>query len=428
MNRPNVLFISPQYPPEMNGFTRGLAEVGARVWGLADGHVHSVPQHVRDYLDGYIQVSLQRPDAVLDAVHAEMRRTGVRFDRIECLWEPFVELAAWLREQLGIPGMSYETAFAFRDKEAMKKRVEAAGLRVPHHAKCATGDEVRAAIHGKGKKRTGAIGYPVCIKPIAGAGSADTFRVDNDAELEAVLEKTRHVAEVSVEEFVEGEEFTFDTVCINGRPAFYNVAQYHPRPLVARSNEWISPIVVVLRDVHDPKYAEGVELGFRVLDAMGMGTGFTHMEWYRKANGEVVFGEIGGRSAGGHLVDQMNWANDIDLFREWARAVTWKAFEPYGSGHYGGPDSLDRKYNCAIIFKRALGEGRITRVEGVDAYMRRYGRHVCANALLAPGQMRRNWLQTLVSDGFIAVRHPDIGETMRMAEAAATDITLFAGG
>lgn len=412
MNAPRVLFISPQYPPEMNDFTRGLAEVSAEVWGLADSPVHTVPDHVRRYLSGYVQAPLQRPDAVLDAVRAAMRQHNVRFDRIECLWEPFVELAAFLREQLGVPGLSLATAYAFRDKEAMKQRVEAAGLRVPHHAKCATQQEVRDAVRR--------IGYPVCIKPIAGAGSADTFRVDTDAELAAVLAKTAHVESVSVEEFVEGEEFTFDTICIDGRPVFFNIAQYHPRPLIARSNEWISPIVVTLRDVHDPKYAGGAELGFKVLDAMGMGTGFTHMEWYRKANGEVVFGEIGGRSAGGHLVDQMNWSNDVDLFREWARAVTWKSVDP-------GLRNLQRKYNCAIIFKRAQGEGRITRVEGVERFMQRYGQHVVANQLLKPGQPRRNWLQTLVSDGFIAVRHPDIGETLRMAEAVATDVQLYAG-
>ncbi|MEZ4239031.1 MAG: hypothetical protein R3F59_23335 [Myxococcota bacterium] len=35
-----------------------------------------------------------------------------------------------------------------------------------------------------------------------------------------------------------------------------------------------------------------------MLKALGMGSGFTHMEWYHKANGEVVFGEIGCRLAG----------------------------------------------------------------------------------------------------------------------------------
>jgi hypothetical protein len=58
-----------------------------------------------------------------------------------------------------------------------------------------------------------------------------------------------------------------------------------------------------------------------------MGDGFTHMEWFYKPKGEVVFGEIGCRPGGAHLVDQMNYTCDIDLFREWARVVCWHAFE-----------------------------------------------------------------------------------------------------
>lgn len=402
----NVLFLAPNYPPEMQDFTRGLAEVGANVYGLGDGGVDGLVPKVRRALTGYRQVSLFDTEAVVAAV----RSFGVRFDRVECLWEPFIELAGELRERFDVPGMTLDTARGFRDKEIMKRRVEAAGLRVPHHARARSADEVRAAAER--------IGYPIIIKPIAGAGSADTFRVESAAQLEVVLKRTAHVEEVSVEEFVDGEEFTFDTVCIDGRPAFFNIAQYHPRPLIARSNEWLSPIVTVQRDVWNPKFRGGIELGLKVLDALNMGSGFTHMEWYRKANGEVVFGEIGGRSPGGHLVDQMNFSSDIDLFREWARAVCWKKFEA----------EVSRRYNVAIVFKRALGQGRITRVEGLDEYMRRYGRHVCAEALLRPGQRRRDWLQTLVSDGFVCVRHPDLDETMRMANLVATDIRLYAGG
>lgn len=402
----NVLFVSPQYPPEMNDFTRGLAEVGANVYGIGDGPYEALPARVRPHLAGYLQVPLHDTAATVERV----RRWGVRLDRAECLWEPFVELAAHLRQAFDIPGMSVEVARSFRDKELMKRRVEAAGLRVPHHARARTRGEVYAAVER--------IGFPVIMKPIAGAGSADTFRVDGAAELEAALGRTRHVAEVSVEEFVDGEEFTFDTICVDGRPRYFNVSQYHPRPLIARSNEWVSPITLVLRDVDHPKYRGGIELGMGVLGAMEMGTGFTHMEWYLKADGEVVFGEIGGRSPGGHLVDQMNWAGDVDLFREWARAVCWKSFEA----------RVERKYNVAIIFKRAIGQGRITRIEGLESYLRRFGPHVVTEQLLRPGQHRRDWVQTLVSDGFVVVRHPDHATTLRMAEAAGTDITVYAGG
>ena len=401
----NVLFLAPNYPTEMQDFTRGLREVGARVYAIGDGPVGSLSPKVQHALAGYRQARLFDRAETLGAAQS----FGVKFDRIECLWEPFVELAADLREVFGVPGMTLDVARGFRDKELMKQRVEAAGLRVPHHARAKSAEEVRAAAER--------IGYPVILKPIAGAGSADTFRCNSREELEAALLKTQHVAEVSVEEFVDGDEFTFDTICIDGKPAFTNVAWYRPRPLLARTNEWISPQVVVLRNLDQPELKQGIELGHAVLGALGMTSGFTHMEWYRKANGEVVFGEIGARSAGGHLVDQMNFSSDVDLFREWARAVVWKRFEA----------EITRKYNVAIVFKRARGQGRITRIEGLDRFMHKYGKHVATEQLLRPGTRRRDWKQTLVSDCFGVIRHPDLEATLQMADEFGESVQMFAG-
>ena len=223
-------------------------------------------------------------------------------------------------------------------------------------------------------------------------------------------------SEASCEEFIDGEEFTFDTVCIGGRPAFVNVAQYLPKPLIARTNEWISPVIVTVRDLEQPKLRDGIALGHKVLGALGMGDGFTHMEWFRKPDGEVVFGEIGCRPGGAHLVDQMNYTCDIDLFREWARAVCWGRFEA----------PTDRKYNAAIIFKRAIGQGRITRIDGLSEFMRRFGGHVVEQRLLPIGTPRRDWKQTLVSDGFILLRHPDWDAACTLAAEAARSITLYA--
>jgi hypothetical protein len=400
----NVLFLAPNYPIEMQDFTRGLAEVGARVYGIGDGPVRSLVPKVHRALAGYRQAQLFDRDATLEAA----RSFGVRFDRVECLWEPFVELAADLREQFGVPGMSLDTARGFRDKELMKERVQAAGLRVPHHARATSEAEARAA--------AAKIGFPIIIKPIAGAGSADTFRCDDAAALDAALQKTQHVKELSVEEFVDGDEFTFDTVCINGRAAYWNVAWYRPRPLIARTNEWISPQVVVLRHPEQAELRGGVELGHGVLKALNMGSGYTHMEWYRKANGEVVFGEIGARPGGARLVDQMNYSIDGDLFREWARAVCWNSFEL----------TVERKYNVAIVFKRARGQGRITRIDGLDTFMQKYRRHIAADELLRPGTRRRDWKQTLVSDGYLIIRHPDLAATLEMADEFGERVQLYA--
>ncbi len=112
----------------------------------------------------------------------------------------------------------------------------------------------------------------------------------------------------------------------------------------------------------------------------------------------------------------MNYSIDGDLFREWARAVCWGSFEA----------RVERKYNVAIIFKRAHGEGRITKIDGLDTFMQKYGRHVAVEELLRPGTRRRDWKQTLVSDGYMILRHPDLAATLEMADEFGERVQLYA--
>lgn len=402
-----VLILSPGYPADMPEFTRGLAECGAQVFGVGDQPTSALPELVRRSLTGYVQVrSLWDSAAVIAELHNSLK--GQSLDRIECLWEPGIMLAAELRQHFGVEGLSIEQAHRFRDKEAMKAALDDAGIRTPRHVAA----DSAAAVWEAAEE----IGFPVILKPIAGAGSADTYRVETADELRAVLPRLRHVPTVSVEEFVDGEEFTFDTITIDGNIAYYNIAWYRPRPLIARSNEWISPQVIALRDVDDPDLAGGVTMGFDVIKALDFQTGFTHMEWYRKADGEVVFGEIGARPPGAHQVDQMKYACDFDVFRAWGSAVASATLDA----------DIERRYNVATIYKRAKGIGRISRIEGTDKLQHRFGEHVVWNTLLPPGSPRRDWLQTLVSDGFVMLRHPDLDETLAMADAVGSELHLYA--
>ncbi len=404
----NVLIISPGYPADMPQFTRGLAEAGATVLGVGDTPTNGLPELVRNALSGYLQVrSLWQEQQVAEELRNWLR--GKRLDRIECLWEPGMLLAAQLREALGVDGLSVAQTVPFRDKEKMKQVLDGAGIRTPRHLAATSVAQCWEAAER--------IGFPLILKPIAGAGSADTYRVNDADELRDALPRLRHVPMVSVEEFVEGEEFTFDTVTIEGRIAYYNIAWYRPRPLIARSNEWISPQVIALRNVDQPELAGGVRMGHDVIRALGFRTGFTHMEWYRKADGEVVFGEIGARPPGAHQVDQMNYACDFDVFREWANAVTHGRFET----------KVERRYNVANIYKRAQGVGRIRAIEGLEQLQRKFAGALVWNTLLPVGAQRRNWKQTLVSDGFLVVRHPDLATTVEMADEVGTRLQLYAG-
>jgi hypothetical protein len=406
-----VLMLSPGFPDDMPHFTRGLARVGAQVIGVGDQPKAALAPELAAALTAYLPVAkLWDEESTVDQVAKWLASHRVQVDRVECLWEPGVVLAAKLRQRLGVPGLTVEQATAFRDKETMKQVLDRAGIRTPHHYRARTKVEVRQAAER--------IGWPVIVKPIAGAGSADTYTARSSEELERIFGAIEHIAEVSVEEFIEGEEYTYDTVCADGRVLFENVGWYRPKPLVARLSPWISPQCICLRDIGRPEIAVGVDLGHRVLDALGFRTGFTHMEWFRNGVGEAVFGEIAARSPGGRLTHGMNYACDIDLFTGWAEAVCRGTLS----------QDTTKRYNAALVFKRAQGDGpRITRIEGLEPILAVHGEHVPLIDLVPVGAPRRDYRQVVTGDGWIVARHPDLGLALQLADRLGTEVRLIAG-
>lgn len=404
----NVLMISPGFPAEMPLFTRGLSEIGAHVWGVGDQPAAALGAETRKHLSNYLQVAdLWDPERVAREVAG--RVSGQTIDRVECLWEPGMLVAARLREVLGVPGLSVERTVPFRDKEKMKQVLDAHGIRTPRHASCKTREACREAAER--------IGYPLIIKPVDGAGSADTYPLREPQDLEDALAKLGHIEEVSVEEFIEGEEYTFDTVCANGKILYENVAWYRPQPLVARLNAWINPQAVCLKNIDVPPIQIGRDLGRKVLTALGFETGFAHMEWFRTASGEAVFGEIGARPPGARLVHVMNYSCDLDLFAGWAEAIC----------HGRISQDTRKRYNAAVIFKRSEGAGRtITRIEGLDALLSKYGEYVPSIELNRVGQPRKDWRKVLVGDGWIVARHPNLETLLDIADSFSTHLRLFA--
>ncbi len=172
-------------------------------------------------------------------------------------------------------------------------------------------------------------------------------------------------------------------------------------------------------NVRDPDagyLADGREMGRQVIEALGFRTGFTHMEWFIKPDGEAVFGEIGARPPGARSTEIMNYGSDIDVFSGWAEAVCTGRLT----------QKVERKYNAAVIYKRAQGQGRIQKIEGLGQLLHELGDHVTCVNLARIGEPRRNWKQTLISDGYLIVRHPDLKTAMAMADKVGSDLQLYA--
>ena len=101
---------------------------------------------------------------------------------------------------------------------------------------------------------------------------------------------------MAVEEYVEGHEGFYDTITINGQVVHEFVTHY-PNVLEAMRARWISPQFVTTNRLDDDGYNELKQMGQAVVQALGIGTSATHMEWFFGPKG-LRFSEIGCRPPG----------------------------------------------------------------------------------------------------------------------------------
>ena len=108
------------------------------------------------------------------------------------------------------PGTSVRTAWLCRDKPAMKEALRAAGVPCAASTGADNAEHVRAFAD--------AVGFPLILKPRAGAGALDTTASTTAGELDAALVQFggKGVTSIAVEEFIEGHEGFYDTLSIDG--------------------------------------------------------------------------------------------------------------------------------------------------------------------------------------------------------------------
>src|SRR5207344_700295 len=148
---------------------------------------------------------------------------------------------ARVREHLSIAGMDVATAHNFRDKAQMKSVLRAAGVPCARHRLA----DSAAAAAGFAEE----VGFPLVVKPPAGSGAKSTFRLDDAADLRVWLSAAPPAPErpALVEEFLTGDEGSYDSVMIDGQVVWDSVSLYQPTPLEVLRNPWIQWRVLLPR-------------------------------------------------------------------------------------------------------------------------------------------------------------------------------------
>ncbi len=402
----HVLFVEPAFPRNQREFVRALSAVGARVTGIGESSPQALDDELKGWLYRYEQVrSVTDEQALLQAVKRAQQREWV--DRLEATVEAHIMPTAKVREACTIPGTTTRTAYLCRDKPAMKEALRQAGVPCAQSTGASSAAEVREFI-----KR---VGYPVIIKPRDAAGAAGTWRVASDEELGHALDDSgvERGASVAVEEFIEGHEGFYDTLCIDGRVVMDFACHYFPNVLEAMRTRWISPQVVCTNRIDAPDYRQVREMGARVIEALGIGTSATHMEWFFGPKG-LKFSEIGCRPPGVRVWDLYAAANDLDMYAEWARAIVQGRVERAPS----------RRYAAGMIALRPECDGHITGYEKLDEVRTRLGDHLIDGHYPAPGTATQPPSAGYMANAWMRVRHTDydglrrildyIGQTVRV--------------
>ena len=403
----HVLFVEPSFPRNQRDFVRALAAVGARVTGIGESSLDAFDTDLKRWLYGY-----ERVGSVTDvgALHAAVRRVQQRewVDRLEATVEAHILPAAKVRAACSIPGTSERTAFLCRDKPAMKEVLREAGVPCARSTGARSADEVRAFARETG--------YPLILKPRDSAGAAGTVRANDDAELERAIAASRvdHGAHVAVEEFVEGHEAFYDTLCLDGHVVHDFISHYYPGVLEAMRERWISPqILLTNRDA--PDYEEVRAMGRRVIEVLGIGTSATHMEWFYGPKG-LKFSEIACRPPGVRTWDLYCVGNEIDLYREWASAVV----------HGRVTQRATRRYATGLIALRPECDGRITGYEGIDHIQHAYGQWIIDAHFPPPGSGTQPVEAGYMANAWVRLKHPDYDELRRMLDAVGQTVKVRA--
>lgn len=381
-------FVAPFLMPATLRFVTTAAQLpGVRLGVITTSPADQIPPALGEHLAGHWRVDdALDPRQIAEAVAGLSRQLGPVQRLVGALEQLQVPLAQ-VRDALGIPGMDTETAHNVRDKARMKSVLQAAGVPCARHQLVSHPGEALAFAEE--------VGFPLVAKPPAGAGAQATYRLDDVGSLRGWLDAIppRPDSPGLLEEFLVGEEHTFDSVTVGGQTTWSSVSDYLPPPLEVLRTPWIQWTVLLPREIGGPRYAGIGEIGPAALRALGVRDALTHMEWFRRPDGSVAISEVGARPPGAQLSSMLGYVHDVDFFRMWTELVILDRFSP-----------PERQYAAGTAYLRGQGRGRVRAVHGVEEVQRQLGHLVVEAKLPEPGTPASSSYE---GEGYVIVRDPD---------------------
>lgn len=314
----NFVYISPHFPKHYWNFCDRLKKNGVNVLGVGDAPYEELTENLKSALTEYYFVKdLSDYNQMLRAIAYFTFKYG-KIDWLESNNEFWLEQDAKLRTDFHITtGEQYENIGRIKNKSAMKEYYAKAGVPTARLHKITNKEAAKNFI--------AMVGYPVIVKPDVGVGACDTYKLENDSDLEEFFNK-EHPTPYVMEEFVTGDICSYDAIIdANGDPLLESMTVWPP-----------SVMDIVLKQMDLSYYTAAyapVELkgvGRATVKAFGVKSRFVHLEFFRLTKAKDGLGRVGDfvglevnmRPAGGYTPDMINFAHATDVYQIWADMVT----------------------------------------------------------------------------------------------------------
>jgi len=366
--------------------------------------------------DHFVELDLDDPDRAVGAIERLARRLPL--DAVVAVDDVGGLVASMAAERLGLRHNLPPAVAATRDKAAMRRLLDAAGVSQPawRATSVATAavtepDTVADAVAD--------LGLPAVVKPRSLSGSRGVIRVDTVDEARAAAVRVRSILSETgasptetllVEEFVAGDEFALEGIVRAG--ALEVLALFDkPDPL---DGPYFEETIYLTPSRLPPERAEAVRsLVASAVAAIGIVEGPIHAEVRLGASGSrPVLIEVAARTIGGNCAKVLRFATGTTL-------------EELVLAHFLGSGGPARREDAAsgVMMIPVPRSGRLVAVRGLDE-ARRVANVTGAEITIAPGRRVRTLPEGDRYLGFLYARAESVERVEHALRSAHSEIEI----
>lgn len=194
----------------------------------------------------------------------------------------------YVANELGLPANSAESIGPCTNKYQMREALEASGVSVPRHCLAEAGQKIEIPND---------MMFPVIVKPTDRSGSRGIMKVEQKENLaDAVKKSVKQSFEKKaiIEEFIEGPEYSCESVSYQGRHHIIAVT----KKFTTNEPHFIEIGHMEPSDLNDEQLEAVFAAVPKALDALNITMGISHSEFRMGQDGAPRIIEIGARMGG----------------------------------------------------------------------------------------------------------------------------------